>query len=339
MHNRHRLAVPAALAALSLALTACGSKTADTTAPDTAGTTAATPAPATDPLTGLPMSDPAQTHPVYIVKVDNTEASDPQIGLGSADLVTEELVEGGLCRLATFFYDKLPEKVGPVRSMRLTDIGIAKPVGATIITSGAAPLTLRGLHKAGITFLDMNNPNVVRVSDGQHDSLHSVMANVAKIASEAKQDAARPNDYLPFGDQALPSGKKATSIVSRVGGSCTDRWSYEGGHYVLTNGFMAKGDEFNPDTVITATVKTSTAHYRDPAGNPVPISHFEGSGDAMIFHGGEMVKATWEKADTGSAVTFKDAQGNVLQIPAGHTWLELVPGKGTFSSGSVTFTK
>ncbi|GAB3863019.1 DUF3048 domain-containing protein [Nocardioides maradonensis] len=338
MHNRHRLAIPAALAALSLALTACGSKSTDSAAPDTATTTTAA-APSTNPLTGLPMSDPEQTHPVYIVKVDNTQASDPQIGLGSADLITEELVEGGLCRLATFFYDKLPEKVGPVRSMRLTDIGIAKPVGATIITSGAAPVTLRGLHKAGITFLDMNNPNVTRVSDGQHDSLHSVMANVSKIASEAKAQPARPSDYLPFGDQALPSGKKATSITSRVGGSCTDRWSYQGGHYVLTNGFMAKGDEFTPDTVITATVKTSTAPYRDPADNPVPISRFEGSGTAMIFHGGEMVKATWEKADTGSAVSFKDAQGNALQIPPGHTWLELVPGKGTFSAGSVTFTK
>lgn len=339
MQNRHRLAIPAALAALSLALTACGSKSTDATAPDSATTTTTAAAPTTNPLTGLPMSDPEQSHPVYIVKVDNTQASDPQIGLGSADLITEELVEGGLCRLATFFYDKLPEKVGPVRSMRLTDIGIAKPVGATIITSGAAPVTLHGLHKAGIPFLDMNNPNVVRVSDGMHDSLHSVMANVSKIASEAKGKPARPADYLPFGDQALPSGKKATSITSRVGGSCTDRWSYEGGHYVLTNGFMAKGDQFTPDTVITATVTTSTAPYKDPAGNPVPISHFEGSGKAMIFHGGQMVKATWEKAGKGSPVTFKDAQGNALQIPPGHTWLELVPGKGTFSAGSVTFTK
>lgn len=339
MQHRHRLVIPAALAALSLALTACGSKSTDATAPDTTPATSAAPAPTTNPLTGLAMSDPAQTHPVYIVKVDNTQASDPQIGLGSADLITEELVEGGLCRLATFFYDKLPDKVGPVRSMRLTDIGIAKPVGATIITSGAAGVTLHGLHKAGIRYLDMNNPNVVRVSDGMHDSLHSVMANVSKIASDAKRKAARPADYLPFGDQALPSGKKASSITSRVGGSCTDRWSYEGGHYVLTNGFMAQGDTFNPDTVITATVTTSTAPYKDPAGNPVPISHFEGSGKAMIFHGGQMVKATWEKADTGSAVTFKDAKGNTLQIPAGHTWLELIPGKGTFSAGSVTFTK
>lgn len=337
MHNRYRLAIPAALAALSLAVTACGSKSTDAVAPDSPSTTAA--APSTNPLTGLPMADPAQAHPPYIVKIDNTAASDPQIGLGSADLITEELVEGGLCRLAAFFYDQLPEKVGPVRSMRLTDIGIAKPINATIITSGAAPVTLHGLHQAGIPFLDMNNPNVVRVSDGLHDSLHSVMANVAKIAADSDAKAARPVDYLPWGDQALPAGKKAGSIVSRVGGACTDRWTYSGGHYVLENGFMAKGDVFTPDTVITATVKTSTAPYRDPAGNPVPISHFEGSGKAMVFHGGRMVKATWEKADRGAAITFKDASGNLLEIPPGHTWLELIPGSGTFSAGSVTFDK
>lgn len=337
MLNRHRLVVPAALAALSLALTACGSKSDDATAPDT--TTSKPAAPSTNPLTGLPMSDPEQTHPPYIVKIDNTQASDPQIGLGSADMVTEELVEGGLCRLAAFYYDNLPTKVGPVRSMRLTDIGIAQPIHASIITSGAAQVTLNGLHKAGITYLDMNNPNVTRVSDGMHDSLHSVMADVKKIAEQAHKKAARPDDYLPWGDQALPAGKPATSIVSRVGGSCTDQWKYDGQHYTLQNGYMAKGDEFNPDTVITATVTTSTAPYRDPAGNPVPISHFEGTGKALIFHGGQVVKATWTKDGEGSTVKFEDAKGKPLDIPAGHTWLELVPGKGTFSGGSVNWTK
>ena len=38
-----------------------------------------------------------------VVKIDNTEAQ-PQLGLGKADLITEELVEGGSTRLAVFYY-------------------------------------------------------------------------------------------------------------------------------------------------------------------------------------------------------------------------------------------
>ena len=79
------------------------------------------------PLTGLPAKGPAPDHPVYVVKIDNTESSAPQVGLSKADLVTEELVEGGLTRLAVFFYSASPTQVGPVRSMRASDIGIVKP--------------------------------------------------------------------------------------------------------------------------------------------------------------------------------------------------------------------
>ncbi len=74
------------------------------------------PVASTWPMTGLPVEgddDAAQTHPVLVTKMDNTYASSPQIGLGSADLVVEELVEGGLTRLAAFFYSELPDNVGP----------------------------------------------------------------------------------------------------------------------------------------------------------------------------------------------------------------------------------
>src|ERR1700709_161766 len=52
------------------------------------------------PLTGLPASGKTPKHPVMVVKIDNTDSSSPQIGLSKADLVTEELVEGGITRLA-----------------------------------------------------------------------------------------------------------------------------------------------------------------------------------------------------------------------------------------------
>ena len=43
-----------------------------------------------------------------VTKIDNTSSSAPQLGLGSADLVVEELVEGGMTRLAVFFYSDIP---------------------------------------------------------------------------------------------------------------------------------------------------------------------------------------------------------------------------------------
>jgi hypothetical protein len=47
------------------------------------------------------------------------------------------------------------------------------------------------------------------------------------------------------------------------------------------------------------------------------------------------VKATWHKGKKPtSQVTLKTKQG-ALKVPAGHTWVELVP----VSTGNVTWTK
>ena len=91
------------------------------------------------PLTGLPAEGAAPKHPVMVVKIDNTSSSSPQVGLGKADLVTEELVEGGSTRLAVFYYSQVPKSVGPVRSFRATDIGIVQPLSLIHISEPTRP--------------------------------------------------------------------------------------------------------------------------------------------------------------------------------------------------------
>lgn len=333
--RRARLTLTAVLAA-SLLLAGCGDDEGGDDGGDSQSVGNGGELSSTWPLTGLDVGadeSSATSYPVYIVKIDNTYDSNPQVGLGKADLVVEELVEGGITRLAAFFQSELPAKVGPVRSMRLTDIGIATPVDAELVTSGAAPITRNGLTKAGVKWADMNNPAVVRVTDGVHDSLHSVMANLVKLAKQAKGEETRPDDYLPWGDEAdFPGGQRATTIHAQMSAGRTSEWKYAGGHYVLQNGYMPAGDQFLADTVITITVKTSIAPYKDPAGNPVPVSHFEGSGKAMIFHAGHLVRATWHKDKADDAVTFATKAGE-LKVPAGKVWIELIPQSG----GDVTF--
>jgi NADPH-dependent ferric siderophore reductase len=54
----------------------------------------------------------------------------------------------------------------------------------------------------------------------------------------------------------------------------------------------------------------------------------------MVFHDGRMVAATWHKGKSGSQITLTNKKG-ALKVPAGHTWIELVPIDG----GNVTFHK
>ena len=72
---------------------------------------------------------PGKNGPLLAVKIDDTTAAHPQVGLGAADVVYIEQVEGGLTRLAAIFTDKVPALIGPVRSARISDIEILAQYG------------------------------------------------------------------------------------------------------------------------------------------------------------------------------------------------------------------
>lgn len=67
--------------------------------------------------------------PLLVVKIDDTTQAHPQIGLEDADIVYIEQVEGGLTRLAAIFSSVIPDRVGPVRSARISDIDIVSQYG------------------------------------------------------------------------------------------------------------------------------------------------------------------------------------------------------------------
>src|ERR1035438_6018559 len=86
-----------------------------TTTPTTTSTTTTTlPTYPTAPLTGLP--DPSGLsvkRPALTVKIENTPQALPQWGIDQADVVYEEIVNGGITRLAAIFNSHASAKVGP----------------------------------------------------------------------------------------------------------------------------------------------------------------------------------------------------------------------------------
>ncbi len=288
------------------------------------------------PLTGLHVKgngSAAQKHPVMVLKMDNTASSAPQVGLGKADLVVEELVEGGMTRLAAFFYSDIPANAGPVRSMRASDIGIVKPADASMVTSGAAPITIRRIKGAGIEFFAEGGPGIYRESS--RSAPYNLFADMRKTAAAAAGDrAVRPDDYLPWGSaKDLPKGKAAKSLTASFGAHETT-WVFRDGAYANVNTYAAEGDEFRADNVLVLRVQVGDAGYRDPAGYPVPETKFTGKGEALLFHDGRVVRGTWSKTGLESALSLSTKAGE-LTVPAGHTWIELVPAK----TGGLTFSK
>ncbi|CAA9337931.1 MAG: hypothetical protein AVDCRST_MAG72-634 [uncultured Nocardioidaceae bacterium] len=327
-------ALSAMLVTVALAVAGCsGSLPGGDDDPDDQSTAAGASLSGRWPLTGLPASGAAPRHPVMVVKIDNTSSSRPQVGLGQADLVAEELVEGGVTRLAVFYYSKLPRTVGPVRSIRATDIGIVKPANAALVASGGAPPTVRRVKQAKIRTLTEGAAGYYR--DGGRTSPYNLFNRLPKLAATLKS-ARTPDSYFPWGDEKdFPAGQRASGLSAQFSTSHTTNWRYRRGSYLNVNSQAKPNDQFSPKTVLVLRVRIGDAGYRDPAGNPVPETRFTGKGQALVFHGGKVVRGTWRKAGLDATVSLETKGGKELSLPAGRVWMELVPVNG----GNVTIRR
>ena len=270
-----------------------------------------------------PVKGKTPKHPVLVTKIDNTHSSKPQVGLEKADLVTEVLVEGGMTRLAVFFYRQLPNVAGPVRSMRASDVGIVKPAHGVIVASGGAGQTVNRMKRANVPFVTEGGPGYFR--DGGRSAPYNLMVSMPKLAKAMKEKSVVPASYLPWGTESDFKGTRpAKSIDAVFSRSTTTSWRYRGGKYRIQNSYAAAGGQFVPDSVLVVRVRQKDAGYRDPAGNAVPETVYTGSGKMMLFHKGKVVSGTWRKGSRKTPIKLSTKAGP-LQVPAGHVWIELVP--------------
>lgn len=326
-----------ALTATGLMLTACGGSSSSGSSSSPQKVVGGQSITQFWPLTGLKVSagkTASLDHPVLVTKMDNTVASQPQVGLSKADMVVEELVEGGLTRLAAFYYSDVPGDVGPIRSMRASDIDVVSPVHPDIVTSGAAPRTIALIRGAKIPFYGEGTQGFYRST--QRAAPYNLFVHLNTIAKVTKRKPSTPPEYFQFGTSGLPKGKKVTSIGAQFSGGHTTQWKFENGSYHNLNSNAPAGDQFPATTVLVLRVREGNAGYLDPAGNPVPKTLLTGKGNALLFHNGRMYAATWHKGTApASQITLTTKKGQKLEVPPGHTWIELVPQVG----GNVTFAK
>ena len=331
-----RLLAVVVAAALSLTLVACGGDDKESSKkPDSQPIEGGAKLAALWPLTGQPVQGSTPNRPVLVTKIDNTANSQPQLGLKKADLITEELVEGGMTRLAVFFYQQLPDVAGPVRSMRASDIGIVKPAHGVIVASGAAPPTIGRLKAANVPFFTEGGPGYFR--EGSRHAPYNLMVHLNQTAKAAKKKAVVPASYLPWGKESDFSGSQPASHIDAIfSRGHTTSWQYQGGKYKNLNSNAAAGDQFVPDSILAIRVKQTDAGYLDPAGNHVPETIYSGTGKFQLFHKGQVVNGTWKKKSKSTPVQLTTAAGP-LKVPAGHVWIELVPTDK--DGGKVAFRK
>jgi hypothetical protein len=301
------------------------------------------PAPLPWPLTGVPSEDATDVErPALAVKIENSVAARPQAGLDAADLVWEEVVEGGIARYLAVYHSQLPEEVGPVRSVRPMDAAIAAPLRGLFAFSGGQPDFVDAVDAAGLQVLsnDAGADGFYRIDS--RSAPHNVYADPRVLAglADAEHRAAPPEqfDVASGGEQptAVATGTPASVVGVTLSDESSPRWTWSdpAGAWLRSEGTIpavqADGTRLQAVNVVVLRVDVVDTDYVDPAGNPVPETVMVDEGDALVATGGHTLEVRWSKASEDAPVILSSPSGGPVRLAPGNTWIELAP-QGTGS--------
>ncbi|MGW5351499.1 DUF3048 domain-containing protein [Streptomyces sp. NPDC004031] len=286
--------------------------------PDTGGTSGkrgtGTRAPAaTSYLTG----EPGAAGRVLAVKIDNVGPARPATGLDDAAIVYAIEVEGGLSRLMAVYDDKhLPQKVGPVRSARETDLQLlAEYDHPALAFSGAQSKLLPVLKSSD----DLTA--VTGTRDFFRDSARRAPHNeYLRPAGPAAKGSTARDIGLRFA-AAVPAGGTAATTASAKMPSARFSFAWDGSRYRVA--MDGKTSPWSADNVIIQHVDVQESHYHSRTGF-VPFTQTVGHGQARILRDGRSYAAVWDRPSASSGTSYT-LHGAALPLKPGHTWIVLEP--------------
>ena len=295
----------------------------------------------TAPLTGLRIEDPALVaRPALAVKIDNFDApretAVPQSGLPGADIVFEELVEGNITRLVAIFHSRQPGRVGPVRSARTTDLAILPQFGRAL-------LAWSGGNK-GVTAAVRANPSIIDVGvgvapgayarDRGRRAPHNLYVSADGLFGRAPAGTAGPGPLFQYRTpgQPNPPGAVGSAGVDLAWGPFSVApvsWRWDSGTqlYVRSQAGRAHSDASGKRITAANVVVLVTPYGQSPADTRSPEAHTVGSGEALVYTNGGVIRGRWDRPDVRRPAAIS-ANGAPILLTPGNTWIELPRGGG-----------
>jgi hypothetical protein len=337
----------AGFVALALALGACsggkkgekkagGSVKVPTSAvsqPPTSPPPAPPPGAPSYPLTGLPVTDAGRAaRSALIIKIDNAPKARPQIGMENADIIFEEVVEGGVTRFLAMYQSQDPPLVGPVRSVRPIDPLIVTPFGGLFSYSGGAPKFLALIRKAPVQDIGFDNDPKDYRRDDSRPRPNNLFTTPAALYGKAAKDAKTPPtafDFLKAGE--VFKGDPIKGVDVQLGERTGSFWGWDPsvkGWRRTTNAtphVMADGVQLSPQNVIIQFVAYRNTGDVDVGGNAVPEAAIVGAGDAWVLSDGKIAKGKWSKGSAAELTKYTDAAGSPLKLSPGQTFVQFEP--------------
>jgi hypothetical protein len=257
------------------------------------------------------------------VKIDNTPAAQPHYGLEQADVIYEEVVEGGITRLAAVFNSQAPDRVGPVRSVRRTDQSLVWPLRGIFAYSGGAAYAIASINTAPVVQLDETRAGSMMFRDDRRYAPHNLYAHVDQMYSRCASPP--PPSLFTY---RKPSQASAGTVVASVhvgfmqGYAVTWTWDSYSGRW--QRGLFGRPEITAAATPLEATnVVVMSAMYVGGVGVEGAEANLIGHGNAWVFTAGREITGTWNRSDKNRPAQLLDARHHAISLSPGTTWVEL----------------
>ena len=271
---------------------------------------------------------------ILVVKIDDTNAAHPQIGVESADVVYVEQVEGGLTRLAAIYTSKLPPLIGPIRSARISDIELLAQFGRVGFAYSGAQSKMRPvIAAANLENLSAErNPPSIYGKDpdrpGPVDMIlkPDLLLERANANPKIRIETATASVF-PFGD--APKGETNTAVakVKWPNAKYELRWDSTNEKWLIyfneKPNMAANGEHLYADTAIIQIVSITPSIYGDKFGEITPFSKTIGSGKAVMLRDGFSYQIRWQRNLESDVTTWMSEDGGVANFKPGRTWIFL----------------
>lgn len=321
------------------------------------------PEPVRCPLSGVELPAGVDVNrPAMAVKIDNHPLARPQTGLETADIVYEELVEGGLTRFMGIYHCGDAADLGPVRSARAVDPDIMTQYAPVLFAySGASPNNLAKVARtAGVINLAHGSNGPAYARKGGRPAPHNLYTSTDKIRARpaAQGVAGPPKTGLIFNPKLVPvpvaPPEPAATATASPGASVTPpapappapppgnkiSFAYSGAvgvtytydpasnKYLRSQGGSphnaASGARFGGTNIVVMKVPVNR-------GGSSPEIAVTGSGEAIVLRNGQSVRGKWNRPGLGDQTTLVDDAGQPIELAAGNTWINLLPNDQGFT--------
>lgn len=296
-----------------------------------------TPDPYINPLTGESVAwREALQHRPILVRYGHDRIARPPLGLASADLVYEELVEGQfITRITAVFLSKLPEAAGPIRSARPVVIDLMQQLDGALVYSGASI----GVHQ-----LLSQQPYPQYVHLGTDDDFfrsadrpapHNLYVDLPALRQRMiAEQVDTPADLrgLVF-SRTIPTGRTAAQVHIPYPGQAPVDYAYDPASGAYLRSVEGKphidaltGQQLAPKNVIVVYAEHRDSDIvEDTLGNLAILIKLQGQGRVQVFRDGVMVEGVWQRNEAAQLARYRDAEGNDIALKPGQSWVQIVP--------------